>query len=386
MERLEIDKKKNRGRLKIYFGYAPGVGKTFAMLQEGLRLRERGVDVVIGYIEGHTHPDTLKLLDGQETISTLEVDRGDSVFAEMDVDGIIKRAPQVVLIDELAHTNIHNSRNKKRYEDVLEILDKGINVITTLNVQHVDMFADKIEHMLLIKVKERVPDQFLCLANQIVNIDLSIEDLRERLKHGKVYAMDMVEMALIRFFTHENLSLLRKFALQGSAQNQLRKIELDRMFAEQAMREADEIVMCAISANTLDAEVIIRKSIRMANQLSSKCYVVYVHQKSEYIDKLNPDQQERLLKNFQLAEGLGAEVITLQDSDISEALIKFAETNKVKHIVFGKTLRSSLKDRLFGSVHFDFIYNSKGIDIHLVSTSLGPLQTNKKGGGKKISA
>lgn len=363
--------RKKKGSLKIYLGYAPGVGKTYAMLQEGLRLCEYGLDVVVGYVEPHTRPDTIKLLIGQECVEPIKISRGGGIFQEMNLDSILQRAPQVVLVDELPHNNIKGVKNKKRYEDVLEILDNGINVITNMNVQHVESMGDKVENALLVTVQERVPDSILKLANQVVNIDLSIEDLRERLRIGKVYEPERVEVALVRFFTYENLSLLRKFALQETANYQLRKIEEERLFGEQGTKEADEVVMYAISSSTANADALIRKSTRMASQLSSRCYVVYVQQKHESAEEIDSEVQRKLLERFKLAKMLGAEVVILHSDKVSEALVNFAQTHNVRHIVFGKTTRSPLQERLFGAMYFDFIYDSVGIDIHIMSSAPG---------------
>lgn len=361
--------RKTKGSLKIYLGYAAGVGKTFSMLQEGHRLKEQGYDVVAGYIEPHNRPDTARLLQGLEAVAPLQLIISGIEVREMDTEGIIRRNPQIVLVDEMAHTNAAGSKNEKRYEDVLEILDHGINVITTLNIQHFETIADKVDTALRVPVGERVPDHILQRADQIVNVDVTIEDLRERLRSGKIYEMSKAERALVHFFTHENLSLLRKLALQEAADDQLRKIEEEQLLSDQAAKEADEAVMAAMSSGAPNAESLIRKAAKLAERLSARCYIVYVQRKQEAPERINSSLQRRLLANLKLAKTLGAEIVTLHGEDIAETLVNFAQTNKVRHAIFGKTERSPIKERLFGSVVQDFIADSVGIDVHIIAAT-----------------
>ncbi len=363
----EVLERKKKGSLKIYLGYAAGVGKTYSMLQEAHRLRARGYDVVIGYVELHARPDTERLVAGLESVPPFARTIGNQPLQEMNLHAILRRRPQIALIDELAHTNIAICKNRKRYEDVIEILEQGINVISTLNVQHLESIAERVSGALVVPVSERIPDRILALADQIVNVDVTTEELRERLRFGKVYTQEKAETALTRFFTHENLSLLRKFALQEATRDQLRKIEEEQLLSENAAKEADEAVMVAMSSDPTNAELMIRKGARLASQLSSRLYLVYVQRRQEAPQNIDSELQRKLLGNLKLAKTLGAEVITLQAENIPEALTNFAHTHKVRHVVFGKTRRTPLKDRLFGSFLLDFIYDSVGIDVHVVS-------------------
>ncbi|MBP9674418.1 MAG: hypothetical protein KBD63_04920 [Bacteriovoracaceae bacterium] len=366
----ELLERRNKGFLKLYLGYAAGVGKTYAMLEEGHLLRGRGYDVVIGYVEPHARPDTLALLSGLESIDPLTVtSSGDSAIKEMNLAAILKRHPQIVLVDELAHTNVSGSKNLKRYQDVMEILDHGINVISTLNVQHLESIAEKVSHALQIPIAERIPDYMLQRADQIVNIDVTIEELRERLRLGKIYNLQKAKDALLNFFTHENLSLLRKLALQEATEDQLRKIEEDRLLGERGTKEADEAVMIAISSNSPSVEVLIRKGTKLASQLSARCYVVYVQKREESPDRIDASLQRKLLSYFKLAQNLGAELIRLQGEDIAETLVNFAQTHNVRHAIFEKTRRSPLRERFFGSDIQNFIHDSVGVDVHIVSWS-----------------
>jgi two-component system sensor histidine kinase KdpD len=365
----ELLERKTKGSLKIYLGYAAGVGKTYAMLQEGHRLREQGYDIVAGYIEPHNRPDTINLMEGLEIVGPLQLSLANIPVREMDVEGIIRRNPQIVLVDEMAHTNAAGAKNEKRFQDVLQILDHGINVITTLNIQHFETIADKVDTALRVPVGERVPDYILQRADQIVNVDVTIEELRERLRSGKIYEMSKAERALLHFFTHENLSLLRKLALQEAADDQLRKIEDESLLSEQAALEADEAVMAAMSSGAPNAEALIRKAAKLAARLSARCYIVYVQRKKESPDRINASLQRKLLSNLKLAKMLGAEIVTLQGEDVAETLVNFAQTHKVRHAIFGKTEKSPVRERIFGSVIQDFINNSVGIDVHIVAAT-----------------
>ena len=225
----ELIERKRQGSLKVYLGYAAGVGKTYAMLQEGLRLKQQHVDVVIGYLEPHDRPETMALAEHLETVPPREWRVGDAVFHEMDVEAILARKPQVVLVDELAHTNADGSKNDKRYSDVLEVLAQGINVISTINVQHLESVAARVEEATGIAVRERIPDTVLRRADQVVNVDVTKEELRERLRQGKIYAPQQAERALSSFFTYENLSFLRELCLREASGDQVRKIEAQEL-------------------------------------------------------------------------------------------------------------------------------------------------------------
>lgn len=364
----ELLKKRERGYLKIYLGYAAGVGKTYAMLQEAHRLRARGFDVAIGYIEPHDRPETWNQIRDLDMVPRKAYAVGGRAFEEMDLQAILKREPQIVLIDELAHTNAPGAKNEKRYQDVLEILDHQINVISTLNVQHLESIADKITQATGIEIRERVPDLILQQAAQIVNVDVSIDELRERLRMGKIYKPDKAETALTRFFTANNLAVLRETALKEAAGDQVRKIDEQAMIAQGIATLTHETVMVALSSDPNNAEVLIRRGTKLALQLASKCYVVYVQRAHESATHIDSALQRKLQNNLKLAKTLGAEVVTLQGEQIAEVLVNFAHDNKVRHIVFGKSRLSPLRERIRGSVLLDFIHDSVGIDVHIVST------------------
>jgi len=361
--------RKRQGSLKIYLGYAAGVGKTFAMLQEAHRLRQEGFDVVIGYVEPHRRPDTMALMDGLESVSSRLYQIGESSLPELDTDAVLARRPQIVLIDELAHTNAPGSAREKRYQDVLVILEAGINVITTLNVQHLESVADRVEGMVDVKVRERLPQSLLHRADQIVNVDVTKEELRERLRQGKIYAPEQAERALGSYFTYQNLSVLRELCLREASGDQVRKIAEMDLLSRQDSGDVVEAVMVAISSNPTDAEMLIRKGMRMAGQFGSPCYVVYVRRHQEDPTRIDAGLQRVLQNNLRLALLLGAEVVQLDGDDIPEVLVNFASERNVRHVVFGKSRLSPLRERLRGSFILDFLYEAVGVDVHIVNTT-----------------
>lgn len=365
----ELIARKNQGYLKIYLGYAAGVGKTYEMLQEGHRLRKQGMDVVIGYVEPHPRPETTALTEGLERIPSKTVTVGGRDFVEMDLPAILKRSPQIALIDELAHTNITGSTHEKRYQDVLDLLERGINVISTLNIQHVEAVSDKVHVATGAPVQERIPDRILRRADQILIVDVAMEELRERLRTGKIYERTKAELALTNFFTYENLAFLREMALREFAGDQVRKIQEQAMLGSEAAGIAEEAVMVAMSSDPSHAEVLLRKATRIASQLSTRCYAVYIQRRAESPINIDSTLQRKLQNNLKLAKDLGAEVITLQAENVVEALVTFAVTHQVKHAMFGKSRRSPIMDMLKGSVILGFIHESVGIDVHIVTTT-----------------
>ena len=365
----ELLARKRQGSLKVYLGYAAGVGKTYAMLQEGHRLRQAGFDVAIGYVEPHRRPETAALMDGLEVVPPRMCRVGDALFPEVDVPAVLARRPQVALVDELAHSNAAGSPNPKRYRDVLEIMEAGINVITTLNVQHLESVAERVETVTGIPVRERLPDAVLHRADQVVNVDVTKEELRERLRLGKIYGPEQAERALMGFFTYQNLSLLRELCLREASGDQVRKITEQGLLSREAAGDAVEAVMVALSSDPTDAETLIRRGMRMASQFGSPCYVVYVRRPSETPVRIDAGLQRVLQNNLRLAALLGAEVVQLEGHDVPEALVNFASERNVRHAVFGKSRLSPLRERLRGSFILDFLHEAVGVDVHIVNTT-----------------
>src|SRR5262245_31820213 len=270
---LTLIRQQQRGRLKIYLGFAAGVGKTYEMLQEGQRLKRQGVDAVIGIVETHGRAETAAQLGELEQVPRRKIEYRGVVLEEMDLDAILARRPTVCLVDELAHTNAPGSRHGKRYQDVEDLLRAGIHVISTLNIQHLESLYDLVEKATGVKVKERLPDYIIGMADQIVNVDLSAEDLRERLQSGKVYTAERVEQALASFFTQENLNRLRELALGEIAQ------VLDRRRRDQGEEEGrsgSERVMVCLSSQSPNADTLLRKGARLAGRLNVPWYAVYI--------------------------------------------------------------------------------------------------------------
>jgi two-component system sensor histidine kinase KdpD len=367
----EILERRKKGSLKIYLGYAAGVGKTFAMLQEAHRLKGRGFDVVIGYLEPHDRADTTNQILDLEVLPRRFYSLGDRSYEELDVAGVIKRNPQIVLIDELAHTNAPGSKNEKRYQDLFEVLDHEISVISTMNVQHLESVAEKVFSGTGVEIRERVPDLILKRADQIVTVDVSIEDLRERLRSGKIYKKEQAERALGKFFSIANLSMLREVGLKEAAGDQLRRIDEDGLLSLGAAKLSHETVMVCLSSDPTNAEMLIRRGTKMAVQFSSRCYVVYVQSRGESPTTIDATLQRKVQNNLTLAKMLGAEVVTLQGHHVSDTLVNFAIEKNIRHVVFGKSRLSPLQERLRGSVILDFTHDAAGIDVHILSAIEG---------------
>ena len=294
---LDLIRRQQRGRLKIYLGFAAGVGKTYQMLQEGNRLRKQGVDVVIGFVETHGRAETVAQLGELEQIPCRHIEYRGVTLEEMDVDKVLERNPTIALVDELAHTNAPGSRNAKRYQDVEEILKAGINVITTLNIQHLESLHEIVERATGVRVKERIPDYVVAMADQIVNVDLSAEDLRERLQAGKVYPMERIPTALENFFTSEKLTQLRELAMEEIA------FRLDRRRREQAQQGAatatgSECVMVCLSSRSPRADALLRKAARIADRMGAPWFAVYVQTPKEAPEKIDAGTQRVRCQQF----------------------------------------------------------------------------------------
>ena len=364
----EILERRKKGSLKIYLGYAAGVGKTYSMLEEAHRLKARGFDVVVGYVEPHARIETSNQIKDLEVIPPRALVTKNIRVFEMDLPAILKRKPQIVLVDELAHHNAEGSANEKRYQDILNLLDHEISVISTLNVQHLESVADKVTEVTGAIVKERVPDLILRRADQIVAVDVSIEELRDRLRMGKIYSKEKAEIALVHFFSYPNLSALRETALREATGDQVRRIEEQSLLSQSASQVSHETVMVCLSSDPTNAEILIRRGTKMAGQYSSHCYVIYVQRKLESPTQIDSALQRKIQSNLLLAKRLGAEVVTLRSETISDCLVNFAIEHNVRHAVFGKSRLTPFKERLRGSVILDFTYDAIGVDIHVLST------------------
>jgi two-component system sensor histidine kinase KdpD len=342
---LNLIHRSRRGRLKVYLGYGPGVGKTYQMLLEGHRLRAQGVDVVVGIVETHGRADTESLCLGLPEIPPREVNYRGVVLRELDLEALLQRKPEVALIDELAHTNVPGSPNTKRYQDVLEVLAAGIHVVTTLNVQHLESLYDTVERLIGVRVKERLPDWVIADADQIVNVDLAPEDLRRRLEEGRVYTTERVPAALDHFFRKSNLEQLRELTLREIASIIERRAR--RTPGEEGVQAPDQIVVC-LSSRSPDAAALLRYASRLAGKLNRSWYALYVQTSSEDPARLDADIRRRLSDTLALAHQLGAMVFTFKGEDVADTILRFAREYRVGHVVVGKPGELPLWQRLLG--------------------------------------
>ena len=334
---LRLIQRDRRGRLKVYLGYGPGVGKTYEMLLEAHRLKEQGADVVAGYVESHGRADTASLLLGLEEIPRRATVYRGVRLEEMDSAALIARRPEVALVDELAHTNVPGSRHPKRYQDVEEIRDAGINVITTVNVQHLESLYDTVERLVGVRVKERVPDWLVAEADQIVNVDVSTEDLVRRLEEGKVYPADRVPAALANFFRPANLEQLRGLTLREAAAQVERKGRgAAGPEAGAAAGPAPEQIVVCLSSKGPDAKALLRYGSRLAGRLDRTWYALYVQTPSEEPTRIDAATQRHLGGVLELAHQLGATVFTYKGSDVARTILRFAREYGAGHIVVGR--------------------------------------------------
>jgi two-component system sensor histidine kinase KdpD len=330
---LDLIKKSRRGKFKIYIGMSAGVGKTYRMLQEVRALLRNGIDVKIGFIETHGRKETHELLEGLPVVPRRTLFYKGKELEEMDVQAIINLRPEVVVVDELAHSNIEGSKNEKRWQDVMEILEVGINVISAVNIQHIESLNEEIKQITGIEVKERVPDSVLVQADEVVNIDLTADELIARLKEGKIYKPDKVETALRNFFKSEHILQLRELALKEVASQVERKVEKE---VNKPNVGKSERFMACISSNEKTAKTVIRKTARLANYYNCKWYVLYVQIPSESASKIQLDKQRHLINNFKLATELGAEIIKIKSDSVAKAISVQAKEKNITSICIGK--------------------------------------------------
>jgi len=365
---LELVERSKRGRLKVFIGFAAGVGKTYRMLEEAHALKKRGVDVVIGFVETHGRAETAALLEGLEIVPTRRVQYRGLAVDEMDLDAVLARHPQVAVVDEIAHTNAPDSRHPKRYQDVLAILDAGINVICAFNVQHLESLKDLVERVTGVVIRESVPDTFLKQADQIVNLDLDVGDLLDRLRAGKIYAEDKVPWALAHFFKEDHLLSLRELALREVAETVERSMSglVATRDAERTARPNARVMVCVASSSP-HAQVLLRRGSRLAGRLNTDWYVVYVETPQEAPTLIDAEAQRRLLATIDKARELGAEVKKLHSHDPVAALLDFARSHGVGYIMIGRSRQPWWRRMLGRSAMDRFVHEADGFDVHIVS-------------------
>jgi two-component system sensor histidine kinase KdpD len=349
--------------LKLFLGYAPGVGKTFNMLSEAIRRKSRGEDVVIGVVETHGRKGIAELAEKLEAVPRRQIEYKGTIFEEMDLPGILARKPSVVLVDELAHTNIEGGKNRKRYEDVLELLDANISVMSTMNVQHLESVAPSVQRISGITVRETVPDWVMKRVREVVMADLTPEALQTRMRRGDIYPLDRVEKALSNFFRPGNLIALRELALQEVAQEVDRSLEtyLEKEGSERNLGIRERFAV-AISSNPA-AQQIIGRAARMAKRLDAELYVVYV---DIGVDESEANQRS-LASNIHYAEGVGAHVVRLKSATIARAVADFVREKKITQVVFGRSAIKGWKKYLYLSTIHKFLRDAPAVDVHIVT-------------------
>ena len=364
---LNLIKQSRQGKLKIYIGMSAGVGKTYRMLSEAHLLLKNGIDIKIGYIETHDRKETEELLPGLPIIPRQKLFYKGKELEEMDLQAIMDIRPEVVIVDELAHTNIEGCKNEKRWQDVMEIIAAGINVISAVNIQHIESLNEQVREITGIEVKERVPDSVLALADEVVNIDLSSDDLIDRLKEGKIYQSEKIQTALMNFFTNENILQLRELALKEVASAVVRKVEIE-VQKDKTHYHTDKF-LCCISSNEITTKMLIRKTARLANYYNSKWYVLYVQRRKENSDKIPLDRQRHLLNSFKLVIELGGEVIKKEGDSVAKIIYEESQKLEITTICIGRPTFRPIP-LIFGKNFFNELltYISKtNIDLLILS-------------------
>src|SRR6266436_10130328 len=358
-------KEGERASLRVYIGAAPGVGKTFQMLEDAHLLKKQGVDIVIAVIETHGRSDTAALSEGLEIVPMRRIEYRGVTLEETDVDAVIRRKPALAIVDELAHTNVPGSRHNKRYEDVFDLLNAGISVITAVNVQHIESLNDAVARTTGVRVRETIPDYVLRRADEVINVDLSVDMLRTRLRQGKIYGVEKIEQSLNNFFRKGNLSALRELSLRQVATDQATKAHdyREREGLDQAVIP-DKVMVAMASRGS--AKKLLRVGSRVAGRFASDWYAVYVETPGEEPGRIKPPDYAALQENIRFAEELGAKVVKLKSRRVADALINFARREGITHVVFGQTSRSRWDILLHGSVINRFLHEVRDATVQVV--------------------
>jgi two-component system sensor histidine kinase KdpD len=357
----KVAPEKTRGTFKLFLGYAPGVGKTYSMLSEAIRRRQRGEDIVIGVVETHGRPRTAELAGQLEQIPRRSLEYRGVLFEEMDLDGILVRRPQIVLVDELAHTNIEGSKHGKRYEDVLDLLAANIDVIATMNVQHIESVAPTVQSVTGIPIRETVPDWFIQRADEIVMADLTPEALQTRMRRGDIYGVARAENALANFFRRGNLIALRELALQHvtKAVDRTLTAYMDAKSIQEQWAVRERVAVC-ISSNSA-SQILIARGARIAEGVGGELFVVHIETGD------TNEEQSTLAANMLFARNLGAEIVTLKGTSVAQAAAQFVREKRITHIIFGRTAVSGLRKYLYYWAIQHFLTESPNVDVHIVT-------------------
>ncbi len=366
MAEIVLEKKQEPAKLRIYLGAAPGVGKTYDMVNDAYRMKHQlGVDVVIGLVETHGRAETEARIRDLEIVPLKVIPYRGVNLKEMDVDAILARHPNTVVVDELAHTNVPGSKNRKRYEDVLELLEAGINVMTAVNIQHLETLNDAVNRSANTVIRETVPDNFFKRADEVVNIDVTVDELRSRLRQGKIYAAEKVEQSLANFFRKGNLNMLRELALRTTAEQVSNRASEYRRTQGLEQAPIPEKVMVCLSTRP-GTERLLRVGARVAGRLASNWYAVYVTKPDDDKGHGDPEAFHRLEEYERMARDLGAKVVNLTDRNVSDALIRFAQQESISHVVFGQSARSRFDILFRGSVLNRFLSEVRDVTVQVV--------------------
>src|SRR6266478_8521536 len=355
-------------KLRVYIGAAPGVGKTYQMLEDAHLLKKQGADIVVAAVETHGREDTRAMIGDLECVPLRRIEYRAVTLEEMDVDAVIVRHPTIAIVDELAHTNVPGSKNRKRYQDVLDLLNAGISVITAVNIQHLESLNDVVTRTTGVRVRETVPDHFLRRADEVVNVDVSVDTLRTRLRQGKIYGVEKIQQSLNNFFRKGNLSALRELSLRQVATDQATKAHdyREREGLEQAIIP-EKVMVCMASRGS--AKKLLRMGSRIAGRLAGDWYAVYVETPREEMGRIRPDDYAALQENIRFAEDLGAKVVKLKSRRVADALIDFARREGITNVVFGQSSRSRWDILLHGSVINRFLDEVRDAAVQVVPLS-----------------
>jgi two-component system, OmpR family, sensor histidine kinase KdpD len=362
----EAAPQKKQAIFKLFLGYAPGVGKTFNMLSEGIRRHSRGENVVIGLVETHGRSGIAELASKLEAVARRKIQYKGASFEEMDVDAILARKPQVALVDELAHTNIEGSRHGKRYEDVMELLDAGIDVLSTMNVQHIESLNPTVLNITGVQVRETVPDWVMQRVNEIVLADLTPEALQTRMRRGDIYPLERAERALSHFFNPGNLIALRELALQQVTHAVDRSLEtyLEKEGLGKNIALRERIAVCVSSSPA--AQYLIARAARMAQRIEAELYVLYI----DIGVDTRPEDQRSLAQNLHFAENLGAKVIRAKGTKVAEEVAKVVREKHITQVVFGRSAQRGWKKYLYLSAIHRFLRDAPPVDVHIVTQEM----------------
>lgn len=369
---LELVTRQKRGRLKVYVGSAAGVGKTYRMLEEAHALRKRGVDIVVAFVETHGRTETAALAHSIEVMPRKRIEYRGVFVEEMDLDAVLARKPEIAIVDELPHTNVPGSRNQKRHDDVSELLNAGINVITAFNIQHLESLNDLVKRVTGVTVRETVPDVFLKQADQVIMLDLAVEDLLERLRSGKIYAEEKIPWALEHFFKLENLTSLRELALREVAER------VDRTAQQKFEAHADKKshvggrIMVCLASYSPRAKTLLYRASRLAGRLNTDWFVVFVERPNESPERIDATAQRHLLENLEKARELGGEVVRLHGKDPAAMLLDFARSHGVGHIIIGRSGKPFWHQLLTRSVVVELMRQATDLDLHIVAFEESP--------------